>query len=400
MRPLKMKLALMSSQIGWGGGEQFLWSLGNGLIEQGHSILWVCDETSPLHQRIQNAGFHCCGVTGRIPKPQALLRMRTNLSQHGTQLIHANDSHSLMWGSLAMIGKLGIKRVGVKHTAFPIRSAVRYNWMLDAVVCVSNAVREVCIQGGVTERKTHVIHGGVEPPQLERRVERFWACEHLGIDHHTPIFCAVGSLVPCKGYERLIEAAHHLRWHMPEFCVVICGEGKSRPELEQLIRKYDLQKHVRLLGFQDRPERWICAADAFVHPSLSEGLSLVTIQAQMIGTPVIATEVGGLREVLHSPETGELLGWPIHGNDPATLADLMKLSIENTPLRHALVGAAKKSAMDRFVVEKMVDRFESLYLQMLSGQKSIYPALHVEKKASNVNPALQSIVKAPLRNSG
>jgi len=400
MRPLKMKLALMSSQIGWGGGEQFLWSLGNGLIEQGHSILWVCDEKSPLHQRIQNAGFQCCGVTGRIPKPQALLRMRTNLSKHGTQLIHANDSHSLMWGSLAMIGKLGIKRVGVKHTAFPIRSAVRYNWMLDAVVCVSNAVREVCIQGGVTERKTHVIHGGVEPPQLERRVERFWACEHLGIDHHTPIFCAVGSLVPCKGYERLIEAAHHLRWHMPEFCVVICGEGKSRPELEQLIRKYDLQKHVRLLGFQDRPERWICAADAFVHPSLSEGLSLVTIQAQMIGTPVIATEVGGLREVLHAPETGELLGWPIHGNDPATLADLMKSSIENTPLRHALVCAAKKSAMDRFVVEKMVDRFESLYLQMLSGQKSTYPALHIEKKASNVNPALQSIEKAPLRNLG
>ena len=400
MLPMKMKLALMSSQISWGGGEQFLWSLGNGLIEQGHSILWVCDKASPLHDRIQNAGFHCCGVTGRIPKPRALLKMRMSLSKHGTQLIHANDSHSLMWGSLAMIGKLGIKRVGVKHTAFPIRSAVRYNWMLDAVVCVSNAVREVCIQGGVAERKTHVIHGGLEPPQLERWVERFWACEHLGIDLHTPLYCAVGSLIPCKGYERLIEAAHHLRWHMPEFCVVICGEGNSRPELEQLIRKYDLQTHVRLLGFRDRPERWICAADAFVHPSLSEGLSLVTIQAQMIGTPVIATEVGGLKEVLHSPETGELLGWPIHGNDPATLADLMKLSIENTPQRHALVIAAKKSALERFVVEQMVDRFESLYLQMLSGQKSTNPRLQIEKKASDAKPTLQSIEQAPLRNSG
>ena len=400
MLPMKMKLALMSSQISWGGGEQFLWSLGNGLIEQGHSILWVCDKASALHDRIQNAGFDCCGVTGRIPKPQALLKMRMSLSKHGTQIIHANDSHSLMWGSLAMIGKLGIKRVGVKHTAFPIRSAVRYNWMLDAVVCVSNAVREVCIQGGVAERKTHVIHGGLEPPQLERWVERFWACEHLGIHHHTPLFCAVGSLIPCKGYERLIEAAHHLRWHMPEFCVVICGEGKSRPELEQLIRKYDLQKHVRLLGFQDRPERWICAADAFVHPSLSEGLSLVTIQAQMIGTPVIATEVGGLKEVLRSPETCELLGWPIHGNDPATLADLMKLSIENTPERHALVCAAKKSAMERFVVEKMVERFESLYLQMLSGQKPTYPALPIEKKASDAKPTLRSIEKVPLQNLG
>ncbi len=381
MQPSKMKLALMSSQVGWGGGEQFLWSLGNGLIERGHSILWVCDETSPLFERVTKAGFDKSGMTGRVPKPQSLLKLRKSLTKHCTELIHANDSHSMLWGTLAMIGKLGIKRVGVKHTAFPIRSAVRYNWMLDAVVCVSNAVRDVCVQGGVAQRKTHVIHGGLETPQLEQWVERFWACENLGVNHRAPLFCAVGSLSPCKGYERLIEAAHHLRWHMPEFCVVICGEGKSRTELEHLIRKYDLQTHVRLLGFQEHPERWICAADAFVHPSLSEGLSLVTIQAQMIGTPVIATEAGGLAEVLQMPTTGELLGWPIRGNDPATLAELMKLSIENTPERHAMVQAAKKSAMLRFNLDGMVDRFEGLYDQMLTN--------HFGRKE-----------KLPLRNSG
>ena len=373
MQPKKMKLALMSSQISWGGGEQFLWSLGNGLIERGHSVLWACDEISPLFARIKNAGLDCVGMTGRIPKPQSLLKLRKAISKHGTELIHANDSHSLTWGSLATLGKLGLKRVGIKHTAFPIRSAVRYNWMLDALVCVSNAVREVCIQGGVAARKTHVIHGGLEPPQLDRQVERFWACDHLGINHETPLFCAVGSLVPCKGYERLIEAAHHLRWHLPDFCVAICGEGKSRSELEQLIRKYDLQKQVRLLGFQERPERWICAADTFVHPSLSEGLSLVTIQAQMIGTPVIASEVGGLKEVLRLPITGELLGWPIHGNDPATLADLMKFSIENSPERFSLIRAAKQSALERFDLRRMVDQFEALFHTMLLRQAPKVP---------------------------
>jgi len=365
---MKMKLALMSSQVSWGGGEQFLWSLGNGLIERGHSVLWACDDVSPLFARVKNAGFDFVGMTGRMPKPKSLLRLRKAISKHGTELIHANDSHSLTWGSLATLGKLGLKRVGIKHTAFPIRSAVRYNWMLDAVVCVSNAVRDVCVQGGVAARKTHVIHGGLEPPKLERGVERFWACEHLGIDLETPLFCAVGSLTPCKGYERLIEAAHHLRWHLPNFCIAICGEGKSRPQLEQLIRKYDLQKQVRLLGFQERPERWICAADAFVHPSLSEGLSLVTIQAQMIGTPVIASEVGGLKEVLRMPTTGELLGWPIVGNDPATLADLMKFSIENSPERFSLIRAATQSALERFDLGRMLNQFEALFQRMLYGQ--------------------------------
>ena len=381
MQPMEMKLALMSSQVSWGGGEQFLWSLGNGLIERGHSVLWACDDVSPLFARVKNAGFDFVGMTGRMPKPKSLLRLRKAISKHGTELIHANDSHSLTWGSLATLGKLGLKRVGIKHTAFPIRSAVRYNWMLDAVVCVSNAVRDVCVQGGVAARKTHVIHGGLEPPQLERWVERFWACEHLDIDHQTPLFCAVGSLIPCKGYERLIEAAHHLRWHLPNFCIAICGEGKSRPQLEQLIRKYDLQKQVRLLGFQERPERWICAADAFVHPSLSEGLSLVTIQAQMIGTPVIASEVGGLKEVLRMPMTGEPLGWPIHGNDPATLADLMKFSIENSSERFALIRAAKQSALERFDLVRMLDQFEALFQRMLYGQAT-------------------TITNAALRNSG
>jgi len=368
MQPPKMKLALMSSPISWGGGEQVLWSLGEGLIKRGHSVLWVCDRKSALHERIKVAGYECGWMTGSMPGPKALFGLRKTLTQHGTELIHANDSHSQTWGSLSMLGRLGIKRVGVKHTAFPIRSAVRYNWMLDTVVCVSNAVRDVCINGGVAKRKTHVIYGGLDAPKLEHWVERFWACENLGIDHHVPLFCAVGSLIPCKGYERLIEAAHHLRWHMAEFCIVICGDGKSKPELEQLIRKYDLQNHVKLLGFQERPERWICAADAFVHTSQSEGLSLVSIQAQMIGTPVIAAEVGGLAEVLRDPLSGELLGWAIKGNDPATLADLMKQSVVASPERERIVRSAKASATKRFALDKMIDEFEAMYSRMLSKE--------------------------------
>ena len=367
MQPTKLKLALMSSPTSWGGGEQFLWSLGAGLVDRGHSILWVCDDNSPLYQRVQSRGFHCCPLPGRTPRPKALMQVRKACSKLGIQVLHANDSHAFTWGSLAMLGKIGIKRVRVKHTAFPIRSAVPYNWLLDKLVCVSNAVRDVCVEGGVAERKTSVIHGGLEPPKLERWLERFWACDILGINHQTPLYCAVGSLIPCKGYHRLIEAAHHLRWHMPNFCIAICGEGKSRPELEQLIRKYSLQENVRLLGFQDEPERWICAADAFVHPSQSEGLSLVAIQAQMIGTPVIASEVGGLKEVLRSPDDGLLLGWTYEGDDPATIARLMKEAIQNTPQRQLTVGAAKKYAVQRFHVSGMIDKFENLFLGLVGA---------------------------------
>ena len=93
------------------------------------------------------------------------------------------------------------------------------------------------------------------------------------------------------------------------------------------------------------------------------------------------------------------MGWTFHGNDPATLADLMKLAIENTPERIALVHAAKKSAMERFDLAQMVDRFQSLYLEMLSGQKQIGPA-NMENKAPDAMRAIQIIEKPSLRNSG
>jgi glycosyltransferase involved in cell wall biosynthesis len=381
MQPTKVKLALMSSQLSWGGGEQFLWSLGNGMLERGHSVLWICDQSSPLHERIQQKGLDCCSLPGRTPKPRDLLALRRMCTKQGTQLLHANDSHALTWGSLAMMGKLAVKRVGVKHTAFPIRSSVRYNWMLDALVCVSNAVKEVCMDSGISTKKLHVIHGGVQPPNLNRGLERLWACETLGIQHDTPLFCAVGSLIPCKAYDRLIEAAYHLRWHMPDFCIVLCGEGKSRPDLEKQIRKYSLQKHVRLLGFQSEPERWICAADAFVHPTQNEGLSLVTIQSQMIGTPVIATEVGGLKEVLRTPHETQPLGWILQGSDPANLAETMIRSLQNTNERHQMISAAKKSALERFHLDRMIDKFEQFYLAMVDPLRNLSSPVEDSVKA-------------------
>jgi hypothetical protein len=97
MQPTKIKLALMSSQLNWGGGEQYLWSLGTGLQDRGHSVLWICDPTSPLHSRVQQHGYDCCPLAGRAPNPSSLLEVRRTCTKRGIQILHANDSHALTW---------------------------------------------------------------------------------------------------------------------------------------------------------------------------------------------------------------------------------------------------------------------------------------------------------------
>ncbi len=375
MHPTPIKVALMSSLETWGGGEQFLWSLGMGLQARGHSVLWVCSPDSPLYGRVQEVGGECFPLTGRFPTPKAMYELRRRCAERGIEILHANDSHALTWGSVAMIGKQNLKRVGVKHTAFPIRSAVRYNWMLDRLVCVSNAVQNICVDGGVAKVKTRMIHGGIEPKRRNKSEDRFWACEQLGIRRDRPLFCAVGSLIPCKRYELLIEAANILRWKLAEFSIVICGEGKSRASLEHGIRKHGLQSHVHLLGFQADPDRWISAADAFVHPAQIEGLSLVSIQAQMAETLTITTESGGLREVIRSPIDNAPLGLLVDSDDPSHLADRMHQGLENNYERMELVRAAKRSALSRFSLERMLNEFETLYQDLMQDPKRAHPIL-------------------------
>ena len=357
----------MSSQKTWGGGEKFVWLLGRGLSARGHHIAWFADKESTLAQKIAEKGGDFFHLPSRLPKPHDLMRVRRICKTHSIQLVHANDPHAINWSGLSLLGKTRIKRVGVKHTAFPVHSSMLYNRLLDSLVCVSQAVRKICTESGISESKTTVIHGGVEPLSINKREARFSICEEMGVSPDVPVFSAVGSLNLCKSYHRIIEAAHHLRWHLSDFRIVVCGEGSERDRLEELIRRYSLQDKVKLIGFRNDPERWVAGSDAFVHTSIAEGLSLVVIMAQMLNTPVISTDCDGLQEVVRSPYTGEDLAAIIQGDDPANLARLMLESIQKTPKLHERTQAAMLSARERFTEDQMIDGFEKLYQRLVHG---------------------------------
>ncbi len=364
----KLRIALVSSQIAWGGGEQFVWSLGQKLLQRGHEVLWFADPKSALFQRITQAAYEVQAFPARKPSLGDLKRFRDACNRRSINIVHSNDTHALNWSSLALLGSSNIKRVAVKHTNFPVRSAFKYNWLVDALACVSEAVRKRCVDAGVTRSKTNVIHGGVEYAPIECEQARSEIRKMLDVSESTPVFTAVGNLLPCKAYHRMVLAADKLRARLADFRIVICGEGSERASLESQINELGLTSHVKLVGFQKDPTPWIAASDAFVHPSLNEGLSLVAIQAQMLGIPLVATRCGGLDEVMTHPLSGKELGWTISGDDADGLAEtLLKLtesSEEVLRFRADRVRLAKESALERFHVDRMVDNFEHLYRRL------------------------------------
>ena len=356
-----LNVALMSSQMSWGGGEQLLFSLGDSLLRQGHRILWVAPKESRLMERIRGAGMEYLEIAGRHPSPVAILKLRKALQRNEIEILHGNDTHAISWGSMLAMRQDSMKLFGVKHTVFPIASAAKYNWLVDRMICVSRAVRDVCLDGGILDERLSVVYGGIEPPLLDRYAERLRACEILGIGIETPLICAVGSLIPCKGYDTLIEAALELRKRIGDFRLVICGDGLMRQQLQKMIDDRQLNQQVVLLGFCEDPTAWIASADVFAHPTRSEGLSLVSIAAQMVGTPVVASEVGGLREVIRCQFTSRPLGWIYSTDSPSDLAELLDSALNDQKRRRQVINDAHQSAMGHFTLEQMVSGFLKVY---------------------------------------
>lgn len=361
----RLSLALMSSQMSWGGGEQFLWSLGTGMSERGHHVLWIAPEESVLHARAKHADFHRFAIRRR-PSPVNMLKLRRSIAEHGVQVLHLNDSHAITWGALSTIARCHLPRVAVKHNVFPIRSSAKYNWFVERLVCVSEAAKSICIEGGILERKLQVIPGGVTTRSIDRRDQNRRLKIQLELDTDRVLLVAVGSLIPCKGYLSLLHAVQNAIRSQPGIFLAICGEGDQRTELQKQIVRMGLEQHVRLMGFQDDIDGWIGGADLFVHSALSEGLSLVTIQAQMLGTPAVVTDVGGLSEVMRCPMTGQHLGWLCEANHPSQMAKTILQAIEDSSHSQNMVEMARRMALRRYSMDGMLTRYELSYLDLVS----------------------------------
>lgn len=193
---------------------------------------------------------------------------------------------------------------------FPvIRRLLR--WTLsraDRLVAVSRDLKDLMTQLDAPREKITIIPNGVDMEKFSP-APKLHARRMLGLPD-TPLVLSVGHLAPVKGFALLIHAFKKLReeHHTKDARLVIVGEGAERPELEQLISRLDLASHVSLVGAKPHAELplWYSAADVFCLASSREGWPNVLLESLACGTPVVATAVGGIPEILCSERLGLL----------------------------------------------------------------------------------------------
>ena len=139
--------------------------------------------------------------------------------------------------------------------------------------------------------------------------------------------------------------------------LVMVGDGPEKPAAEQLTRELGLERDVLFLGNQDYMEELLPQADVFLLPSSSESFGLVALEAMSAEVPVVASNAGGLPELVEHGVSGYL-------HDPTHVAgfvaSVLKL-LTNEPLRRALGRRARRRARDQFSTDEMVERYIRVY---------------------------------------
>lgn len=214
------------------------------------------------------------------------------------------------------------------------------------VVAVSRALRDEVAELGAVPEKVTIIPNGVDQETFfpgDRQAAR----EKLGLSPHRTILLAVGRLMEVKGIQYLLPAVSEIKreGEYDKLQVFVVGEGPLRGALTKRIQGLGIETSVFLIGQRPHEElySWFNAADLFCLPSLSEGCPNVLLEAMACGTPVVASKVGGVPDLVDSAEVG-ILTPPAN---PAALAEAIKCGLAHRWDRQTIAQRVRNRSWDK-----------------------------------------------------
>jgi len=241
------------------------------------------------------------------------------------------------------------------HKAIDRRLARR----TSAVVANAQAVKRFYVKRiGIARDLITVIPNGIEEP-VAPKIDRSKLRQELGVPEGALVVGTVARLSKQKGLKWLLRALFIVREVLPETFLLIVGEGEERVRLEHLARALKVEKQVKFLGERADVPAILQVLDCFVLSSLWEGMPNSILEAQAAGVPVVTTDAGGAPELVSHLETGIV----VRKSDPLSLGHGIVKTLLYPEEALKMAQRAKQRLAD-FSIEKMVARYEDLYLRL------------------------------------
>jgi glycosyltransferase involved in cell wall biosynthesis len=271
-------------------------------------------------------------------------------------------------------------RATLKLVAYrPLQAVVRRtSAAADRVIATDHALVPTVLRHlGVQASRVRVVPNAIDLDEVDRFTQMARAHDvrqHLGLRANDVLLVSVGRLEENKGFQHLIAALARLRGNSStqrvlgeQWRLVIVGEGPHRPRLERDAAAAGLTTHVVFPGRLADAElhAWYEAATLFVHPTLYEGSSLVTLEAMAHRRAIVGTRAGGLPDKIRPGQNG----WLIEPGDSGALSNALAEALGNTHRLAAMGAASREIVTQEFAWPAIADRLVAVYREVLSTRQ-------------------------------
>ena len=315
---------------------------------------------------------------GRL-NPASLLDIARVARQTQTDLLHLHGYKACTLGRI--VGALlGMPVVLHEHAVFPTMPPYQKlaDWLLaplnDRVVVNCEAVAEFCVERrSMDPENIEIIFNGVPLDEFREVSDSAAAeaAEELGIGADTPVVGTVARLEEQKGITHFLNAVPAVKEECPDVKVLIVGDGTLRGALEEEARQLGIADNVIFTGERRDVPRLYKLMDVKVISSIYEGTTLTVFEAMATGTPVVATTVDGVEEVIEDGATGML----VPPKDAASIAEVVTDLLTN-PDRAQRLSERAEQAVKQYDVRTSMRRIENLYETVLSGNGESSAEVH------------------------
>lgn len=309
----------------------------------------------------------------------ALPRLVTYIKDKNFDILHTQLSFANTLGSIAS-SLAGVPSLSTLHTLKNPSKGTSSFWRFqlmgfclrlfsDRIISVSEATRIYNNEKlKLPEKKTLTLFNGIEIDKFQTLNDRKKAIfkQELRIPESSKVVTTVAVLRKEKGLQYMIEAMPEIIHEVPDVTYLIVGDGEYRSELETVSAETGVSDRVKFVGYQEDVSNFLSISDLFVLPSLTEALPTVLAEAMVVGVPIIASEVGGIPEMIRHNHNGILVP-PKNVNMLAQAT--LRLLTKDILLAEMCAENGKKFVYEKFNITTQIKMLEEIYLKLLSERK-------------------------------
>lgn len=361
----KLNILQINSSSFWGGGEIYLKNLANGLVGKGHHVtIAIRKEISRYFSDI-NTEIEVLPLKNSLDL-LSIYKLSKIIRERKIDIIHLHGGIDYWLGILARkfakVGKLVITR----HIQNPLGNSNIHKKLyrnIDRYIAVSKEVKKMLITtNGIPSDKIDVIYNGIDINKYKYCIDNGIKLKRkFNLNNQDLVICVIGRLCEEKNQEIMIKVARKLN-SISNIKFLIVGEDNSaqksyKKKLEKEISYYNLGSNIILTGFYKDVTNIFGISDIIVIPSKKEAFGMVAIEAMAMKKPVIASNVGGLKEIIDDQINGFLV--PV--GDADRLSETILKLYKDSRTRDIIGSNGYETVLNKFTLSKMVEKVEKNY---------------------------------------